>query len=206
MGAEHDRELVWRAMDLYCNERETFKEIARKLSVAASTLKRWAVTYEWRLEREKVEQHRLDIRRGTLFARAKMLSRLMEAEEAKDAAQMAYAVTGLERLALEQEKTALAAREKHAAALAEKAERVPVTPLPALAQSDLTDEGRRELLTKAVNAQISLLLTGAVDDLPSRMREIKAALDILASITGKDAEQNNFTITFAPAAAGTENA
>lgn len=58
-------------------------------------------------------------------------------------------------------------------------------------------EERIRLLEEAVNRQLAFVLAHPVDDLAKRIKEIKAALDVLASIKGRDARDSAIVVSFA---------
>lgn len=61
----------------------------------------------------------------------------------------------------------------------------------------LSDEERITLLEEAVNRQLAFVLAQPVDDLSKRIKEIKAALDVLAAIKGRDAQGAGVVVSFA---------
>lgn len=65
------------------------------------------------------------------------------------------------------------------------------------AAGELGEEERVRLLEEAVNRQLAFVLTRPVDDLSKRIKEIKAALDVLASIKGREAGGGGIVVTFA---------
>ncbi len=99
MGWEHEPETVWRAQELYCVDRLTFEQVAEKVGVAASTLKRWAEKYGWRDKREKVAQAEADIPADKVLARSVMLKALIGSQDP----QTAFAVASLENMAMKAE-------------------------------------------------------------------------------------------------------
>lgn len=78
--------------------------------VATSTLKRWADKYHWRERREELAQVESEIRFNTIMGRKAILQRLLEAENGKEASQVAFAVASLESLALKQAELAAAGK------------------------------------------------------------------------------------------------
>lgn len=62
---------------------------------------------------------------------------------------------------------------------------------------ELGDEDRIRLLEDAIDRQLAFVLAQPVDDLAKRIKEIKAALDVLASIRGKDARGTGIVVSFA---------
>ena len=102
MGWEHEPGTVWRAQKLYCLDRLSFERVSEATGVATSTLKRWADKYHWRERREELAQVESEIRFNTIMGRKAILQRLLEAENGKEASQVAFAVASLESLALKQ--------------------------------------------------------------------------------------------------------
>lgn len=102
MGWEHEPGTVWRAQELYCMDRLSFERVSELTGVATSTLKRWADKYHWRERREELAQVESEIRFNTVMGRKAILQRLLEAEDGKEASQVAFAVASLESLALKQ--------------------------------------------------------------------------------------------------------
>ena len=92
MGWEHEPGTVWRAQELYCLDRMSFERVAEMTGVATSTLKRWADKYRWRERREELAQVESEIRFNTIMGRKAILQRLLEAEDGKEASQVAFAV------------------------------------------------------------------------------------------------------------------
>jgi hypothetical protein len=98
MGWEHEAETVWRAQELYCVDRLSFDVVARETGVAASTLKRWSEKYGWQAKREEIARAEADIRVDKVMARARTLKALLD----KPRADMAFAVSALETLAIKE--------------------------------------------------------------------------------------------------------
>lgn len=106
MGWEHPPETVWKAQELYCCDRLSFDRVAELTGVSATTLKGWADKYRWREKREEIAQAESDIRVNTIMGRKAVLQRLIEAQDGKEASQVAFAVASLESLALKQQELA----------------------------------------------------------------------------------------------------
>ncbi|WP_338669761.1 hypothetical protein [Pseudodesulfovibrio methanolicus] len=104
IGREYPPEAVWEAQELYCVARLTFEKVAEETGVAASTLKRWAATYDWRGKREKLAQAEADLAADTILARSVMLKKLIKSQNAQDG----FAVSALESLAMKQAEAARA--------------------------------------------------------------------------------------------------
>lgn len=95
---EHPPETVFKAQELYCVARMTYREVATEMKVAESTLKRWAAKYGWADKRAAVAQAECDIRADLVLARSAMLKKLIDEQDA----QVGFAVSSLESLALKQ--------------------------------------------------------------------------------------------------------
>ena len=199
MGVEHAPEKVWQAQDLYCLERLSFKRISTVLGVADSTLRRWAKQFGWQEERASMAKALLDIRANTVKARAKTVERLVNADNDKNAAQLAFAVAGLERLAWQVDE----AKEKRsqpgpAPAQAPERAKTPQTDAPQEDFSTLagSDEERIALLEQSLNRQLAFVLTNPVEDISKRVRDIKGAFDLLAKLKGGDSKDSQIVISF----------
>ncbi|MDL2207617.1 hypothetical protein LJB82_02725 [Desulfovibrio sp. OttesenSCG-928-M16] len=57
----------------------------------------------------------------------------------------------------------------------------------AMELNDLDSNERIDLLERALNRQLAYVLTHPVEDLSRRVKEIKAAMDVLDGLKGKDA-------------------
>lgn len=57
----------------------------------------------------------------------------------------------------------------------------------AMELNDLDSNERIDLLERALNRQLAYVLTYPVEDLSRRVKEIKAAMDVLDGLKGKDA-------------------
>lgn len=110
MGWEYEAEAVGQAQELYCVDRCSFAEVARRTGIAESTLKRWSATYDWRRIREEIARVEAEIRVDTIKARSVILKKLLEAQDGKEASQVAFAVSALEGLALKQQELASAGK------------------------------------------------------------------------------------------------
>lgn len=198
MGAEHAPDILWRAQELYCVERRSFAAVAETLGVADSTVRRWADKYKWRAEREAIAKAESEIRANTVKSRAFVLRKLLESESGKEASQVAFAVASLERLALETAKmeqklaTEKSSQDEKRAESAE-APAQEASFLPA----GLSDAERITLLEEAVNRQIGHILSNPVPDMAGRVKDIKATLDVIAAIKGKDDTASGFVVEFA---------
>ena len=100
MGREHPTDLVWKAQELYCVERQSYAAVAEATGVSATTLKSWGQRYGWAQKRAELAQAESEIRVNIIKGRQKALEQLLAASEPKEAAQIAFAVSSLESLAL----------------------------------------------------------------------------------------------------------
>ncbi len=100
MGKEHPTDLVWKAQELYCVERQSYAAVAEATGVSATTLKSWGQRYGWAQKRAELAQAESEIRVNIIKGRQKALEQLLAATEPKEAAQIAFAVSSLESLAL----------------------------------------------------------------------------------------------------------
>jgi hypothetical protein len=117
MGKEHPPGTVWQAQELYCVDRFSFDRVAELTGVSATTLKAWADKFGWREKREQIAQDECDIRVNRIRGRKVVLDRLLNSDNGMVTAQLSFAVSALETLAMKQQE--LAASGKIPAAEAE---------------------------------------------------------------------------------------
>lgn len=172
MGWEHPPETVWKAQELYCCDRLSFDRVAALVGVSATTLKDWADKYRWREKREEIAQAESDIRVNTIKGRQKVLERLINASDGKEASQVAFAVASLESLAMKQAEAIRAGKILEQAAN-QPAEIHTTADIPAA-------------LEEAVRLRLGMLLAdpGQVDF--KAIKDIKQAMDYLAQLRPKD--------------------
>lgn len=267
MPREHGPEMMSRARERYCVDRQSAPEIASGLGTAVSTVRRWADQNDWDRERQAIAEAEAEIRANTVKARAFALRKLLDAQSGNEASRAAAAVAALERAVLERlwaqrlaengsgadaacaasdgkgpkrEKTGktgpdcgsgtagIARRKKSVsmAATAPAGPPAPGSPYPGPAPGEagidtasapmaffgageawpapdgegprpLSGEDRIRLLEEAVNRQLAFVLASPVDDFSKRIKEIKAALDVLATIKGRDARDTGVVVSFA---------
>lgn len=65
-----------------------------------------------------------------------------------------------------------------------------------LEKTPQSDAERIALLEEAVDRQLAYILTHPAPDLAARVRDVKAAMDMLAALRGKDAEHETITVSF----------
>lgn len=102
MGWEYPTDTLWRAQELYCIDRLSYSAVAEALDISATTLKAWGQKYEWARKRAEIAEAESEIRVNIVKGRKKALEQLLESSEPKETAQMAFAVSSLESLALKQ--------------------------------------------------------------------------------------------------------
>lgn len=100
MGWEYPSDILWRAQELYCVDRLSYTAVAEATGVSATTLKAWGQKYNWAERRCEIAQTESEIRINIIKGRKKALEQLLAAQDAKEAAPMAFAVSSLENLAL----------------------------------------------------------------------------------------------------------
>lgn len=100
MGREYPSDILWRAQEMYCVDRMSYAAIAEVLGVSATTLKSWGQKYDWGRRKAEIARAECEIRVNVIKGREAALKQLLNAESAKEAAPMAFAVSSLESLAL----------------------------------------------------------------------------------------------------------
>ncbi len=106
MGKEHPPETVWQAQELYCVDRFSFDRVAELTGVSATTLKAWADKFGWREKRKQIAQDECDIRVNRIRGRKVVLDRLLNSDNGMVTAQLSFAVSALETLAMKQQELA----------------------------------------------------------------------------------------------------
>lgn len=86
MGKEHPTDLVWKAQELYCVERQSYAAVSEATGVSATTLKAWGQRYGWAQKRAELAQAESEIRVNIIKGRQKALEQLLAASEPKEAA------------------------------------------------------------------------------------------------------------------------
>ena len=94
MGREYPTDTLWRAQELYCVDRLSYAAVAEATGVSATTLKAWGHKYGWARRREEIARAESEIRVNIIKGRQKALEQLLAAEDAKEAAPMAFAASG----------------------------------------------------------------------------------------------------------------
>ncbi len=161
---------VYEAQELYCVVRLTYEEAAAQTGIAVSTLKRWGKKYEWASKRDALARAEADIKADTILARAKLLKDLLNTGEA----QTAFAVSALEKVALEQKKAA------QAQAVSEKVRARAKGLEPAQVASALRE---------ALETRLAVLLDQPEKIDLATLKGLKDAFDFLAAFAGKSEAQ-----------------
>ena len=110
MGWEYPSDLVWKAQELYCVDRQSYTAVAEATGVSATTLKAWGQRYNWAQKREELALAESEIRVNIIKGRQKALEQLLASEDPQDAAQLSFAVSSLENLALKRMELAAAGK------------------------------------------------------------------------------------------------
>ena len=173
------------ARELYCLDCLSFAECAKLSGVTEATLRAWAKKECWSEDREAVAVVEEEIRKNLLEARALALRKLLAWEGDKESALALSAVDKLEKIAL----AATKQRSEKSRAVHGKEDDQRKTPLQ---HSDvklpdgIVPEERIALLEEGINRQVAYLLHQPVENLSEHIREIKAAMDVLTAIKGKN--------------------
>ncbi len=156
---------------MYCVDRLTFEAVAECTGVSVPTLKRWSDKYGWRAKREELAQLESEIRFNTFKARARMIAKVIDKGEALDA----FAVAKLETMVVDQERF--------------KAEQHKEKPAPPVKFDSPAQAA--ELLEAALEKKLGALLAapGAID--LKTIKDLRQALDLLAEMRGKAAEDKS---------------
>jgi transposase-like protein len=171
MGWEHEAETVWRAQELYCVDRLSFDAVARETGVAASTLKRWSEKFDWPAKREEIAKAEAEIRVNKVMARARTLKSLLD----KPRADMAFAVSALETLAI-----------KEAEIAKQNAIRNDSAALPRAFSVNSPSEAVA-VLRKAVEAKLAMLLTRPENVDLKAVQEVQKCLALVGQLESAQA-------------------
>ena len=163
MGREYPTDTLWRAQELYCVDRLSYAAVAEATGVSATTLKAWGQKYGWARRREEIA-----IRVNIIKGRQKALEQLLAAEDAKEAAPMAFAVSSLESLALKRQELAASGRIPDASA---PARRKIATRADAVAA-----------LREAVERKLGLALADPDKISTATVQDVKRCLDLVAEL------------------------
>lgn len=172
MGWEHEPGTVWRAQELYCMDRLSFERVSELTGVATSTLKRWADKYRWRERREELAQVESEIRFNTVMGRKAILQRLLEAEDGKEASQVAFAVASLESLALKQAELAAAGK-------------IPSFSEPEARPHIATQADAVAVLREAVRNKVGMALSDPGKINAATVQDVKRCLELLGELEAR---------------------
>ena len=172
MGWEHEPGTVWRAQELYCMDRLAFERVSELTGVATSTLKRWADKYRWRERREELAQVESEIRFNTVMGRKAILQRLLEAEDGKEASQVAFAVASLESLALKQAELAAAGK-------------IPSFSEPEARPHIATQADAVAALREAVRNKVGMALSDPGKINAATVQDVKRCLELLGELEAR---------------------
>ena len=172
MGWEHEPGTVWRAQELYCMDRLSFERVSELTGVATSTLKRWADKYRWRERREELAQVESEIRFNTVMGRKAILQRLLEAEDGKEASQVAFAVASLESLALKQAEPAAAGK-------------IPSFSEPEARPHIATQADAVAALREAVRNKVGMALSDPGKINAATVQDVKRCLELLGELEAR---------------------
>lgn len=176
MGREYPTDVLWQAQELYCVDRLSYAAVAEATGVSATTLKSWGQKYGWTQKRSEIAQAQSEIRVNIIKGRKYALEQLLTAEDAKQAASMAFAVSSLESLALKQQELAAAGKIPSAAPVAR---RKIVTRAEAIAA-----------LREAVERKLNLALADSEKITFAAVQDIKRCLDLMAELEASLPKEN----------------
>lgn len=171
---------------MYCLEGLGLDDIATRFGVAASTVQAWAKKYHWREEREAIAAEEADIRANLVRARSLALKKLLQWDGDKETALALSAVDKLGRLCLSSERQKIIRGKTADTKNLEPGDELPLLPVGASLSEGLSPDERIALLEEGVNRQIACLLHNRVDNFSERVRQIKAGLEVVASLRGKE--------------------
>lgn len=159
---EYPMETVERAEELWCVDGLTMGDVAARVGVAVSTVKRWAEKYGWHAKREEIRQALASIRVDTIKLRAKLINNCLASMNAMDA----FAVAKMEEVAIK------------AAELADK--RAEAAPPPAVSLREIaTEADALAALEEAVGLRLNAMLASPERVTLAALREVKQVLDLL---------------------------
>jgi transposase len=99
MAKEHDLEIRFQAEELFVECRVTHEEIAERLDIGLSTVRRWSTDGDWKTLREEHFERRRMLKSNLAKLRENMMERAASNLDPQDV----YAVIRLEKLARERE-------------------------------------------------------------------------------------------------------
>ncbi|MBW2075878.1 MAG: hypothetical protein JRI58_14250 [Deltaproteobacteria bacterium] len=99
MAREHDLEIRFQAEEMFVEQRLTHEDIAERLDIGLSTVKRWSTDGNWKALREEYFERRRMLKTNLAKLRENMMERAADNLDPQDV----YAVIRLEKLARERE-------------------------------------------------------------------------------------------------------
>lgn len=176
MGREYPTDTLWLAQELYCVDRLSYTAVAEATGVSPTTLKAWGQKYDWSRKRAEIAQAQSEIRVNIIKGRKYALEQLLTAEDAKQAASMAFAVSSLESLALKQQELAAAGK------------------LPSAVPPSCRKIGTRAeavaALREAVERKLNLALADADKITFATVQDIKRCLDLMGELEASLPKEN----------------
>lgn len=175
---EHLPETVWKAQELYCVARLSFREVAHETGVAESTLKRWSEKHDWRNKRDTIARAECDIRADLVLARSEMIKALITTKDA----QKGFAVASLETLAMRQAEAQRIGKALESATRNEK-------------RIIRTTEEAAQALREAIETKLSMLLAAPEDIDFKAVADVQKALKLVGEMeaAAKPAEDGTKT-------------
>ena len=186
MAREYSPEIRRLARELYCLDALSLAQTALLAGVSVACLRSWVKKEGWQAERERVALVEAEIRQNLLRARALALSKLLDWDGDKETALALNAVDKLEKIALAARKQRSSKVASSHAAKKEEQEKEGLAPEGAILPEGLGEDERKAFLEEGVNRQIAYLLLQPVANFSKRVREIKAGLDVLGAIKGRE--------------------
>lgn len=168
MGKEYPTDVLWRAQELYCVDRLSYAAVAEATGVSPTTLKSWGQKYGWMQKRAEIAQAESEIRVNLVKGRHKALEQLLTAADAREAAQMAFAVSSLESLTLKQQELAAAGKIPSAA--------------PTVRRKIGTKAEAVAALKEAVERKLNLALADADKINSATVQDVKRCLELVADL------------------------
>lgn len=195
MVRENGTESKRLAKELYCLDFLGIAQSAALAGVSETSVRSWIKKEGWQAEREEIAATEAEIRRNLLQARALALSKLLHWEGDKESALALSAVEKLEKLALAMAKQRIEKARTAAVAKAGEKTRCACPPLDLKLPEGIPAKERIAMLEDGINRQIAYLLRQPVENLSEHVRGVKAAMDVLASLRGRD-ERPSIQVSF----------
>ncbi len=160
LPGQYPMETVERAEELWCVDGLTMGDVAARVGVAVSTVKRWAEKYGWHAKREEIRQALASIRVNTIRLRAKLIENTIATLDPMSA----FAVAKIEDVTLK------------AQALAEKGQ---TAATPAKLRDIRTDEDAVAALEEAVEIRLNDMLANPGQVCLKSVRDLSDALKLV---------------------------